>query len=73
MQSGAAGTAMAADEQKRNFFQIAVHNFFALYLGCTPPSPGQELFYGGLLLGATAFLIFCGYLMVHFLLSGMLR
>jgi len=64
---------MAAEEKKRNFIQIAVHNFFALYLGCTPPSPGQELFYGGLLLGAAAFLVLCGYFLVRMLLSGMMR
>lgn len=57
------------EEQKRNVLQIAVHNFFALYLGITPPAPGQELFYAALLLGAAAFLVFCGYLLVHFLMG----
>jgi hypothetical protein len=65
-------TGKTADETKRNFLQIAVHNFFALYLGVTPPSPGQEKFYAGLLLGAAAVIVFIGYLMIHFLLNGML-
>jgi hypothetical protein len=63
---------MTAAEPKRNFFQIALHNFFAMYLGVTPPSPGQELFYAALLIGVTVFLLVCGFLMVHFLLSRML-
>jgi hypothetical protein len=63
---------MTTEEPKRNFLQIAVHNFFALYLGVTPPSPGQELFYAGLLLGVALLLIACGYLIVRFLLGQML-
>ena len=66
------GTETAAGKTKRNFLQIAVHNFFALYLGCTPPSPGQEKFYAGLLVGAAVVIVFIGYLMIHFLLSGMM-
>jgi hypothetical protein len=64
---------MTPAEPKRNFFQIAVHNFFALYLGITPPSPGQELFYASLLLGIGVLLLACGYLIVHFLLAQILR
>lgn len=63
---------MTTSEPKRNFFQAAVYNFFALYLGVTPPAPGQEVFYAALLLAATLFLIGGGYLIVHFLLSQML-
>lgn len=63
---------MTTAEPKRNFFQIAVHNFFAMYLGVTPPSPGQELFYAALLLGVTGLLLGCGYLIVRYLLSQML-
>jgi len=63
---------MTANENKRNFLQIAVHNFFALYLGVTPPSPGQEKFYAGLLVAAAVVIAFIGYLMIHFLLSGMM-
>ena len=48
---------MTTGEPKRNFFQSAIYNFFALYLGITPPAPGQELFYAGLLLGATLLLL----------------
>jgi len=59
-------------EPKRNFLQIAVHNFFALYLGVTPPAPGQEYFYAGLLLAVCLFLLGIGYLIVRFLLSQML-
>jgi len=63
---------MTSDENKRNFLQIAVHNFFALYLGVTPPSPGKEKFYAALLVGAAVVIVFIGYLMIHFLLSGMM-
>ena len=63
---------MTTEEPKRNFMQIAVHNFFALYLGVTPPSPGQELFYAALLLGVALLLVGCGYLIVHFLMGQML-
>jgi hypothetical protein len=63
---------MTTAEPKRNFFQMAIYNFFALYLGITPPAPGQELFYGALLLGVTLLLIAGGYFIIHFLLSQML-
>ena len=63
---------MPATETKRTFLQIAVHNFFALYLGVTPPTPGKEGFYAALLLAVALFLIGFGYLIVHFLLSQML-
>ena len=63
---------MTDAEPKRNFFQTAVHNFFALYLGVTPPSPGQELFYAALLLGAALFLLVCGYFIVHLLMGEIL-
>jgi hypothetical protein len=63
---------MTTEAPKRNFLQIAIHNFFALYLGITPPSPGQELFYAALLLGVALLLIGCGYLIVHFLMGQML-
>ncbi len=63
---------MTSPEPKRSFFQTSVHNFFALYLGVTPPSPGKEGFYAALLLGAILFLTLGGYLLVHFLLSQML-
>ena len=60
---------MTTTEPRRNFFQTAVHNFFALYLGVTPPAHGQEGFYAALLLGAILFLIGCGYLIVRLLMS----
>lgn len=63
---------MTTTEPKRNFFQIAIHNFFALYLGVTPPAPGQEGFYAALLLGVIFFLIVFGYFIVRFLLTQML-
>ncbi len=63
---------MTTPEPKRNFFQNAVYSFFALFLGITPPAPGQEGFYAALLLGITLLLIGGGYLIVHFLLSQML-
>ena len=59
-------------EHKRNFFQTAVYNFFALYLGVTPPSPGQEGFYAALLLGAVLVIVGIGYLFVHVLMDKML-
>jgi hypothetical protein len=62
---------MTTAEPKRNFFQMAIYNFFALYLGVTPPAPGQELFYAALLLGAALFLVACGYFIVHFLMGQM--
>jgi hypothetical protein len=61
-----------ADEPKRNLFQIAVHNVFALYLGITPPAPGKELFYAALLLAVAIVLIIGGYFAVHLLMSRML-
>jgi hypothetical protein len=63
---------MTTPEPKRNFFQKAVYNFFALYLGITPPAPGKEGFYGAVLLALTLFLIACGYLIVRLLMSQML-
>jgi hypothetical protein len=63
---------MNTPEAKRNFFQSAVYNFFALYLGVTPPAPGQELFYAGLLLAAALVIVLAGYFMVHLLLSQMM-
>lgn len=63
---------MTTPEPRRNFFQTAVYNFFALYLGITPPAPGKEGFYAALLLGGALFLIACGYFIVYFLLARML-
>jgi hypothetical protein len=63
---------MTTAEPKRNFFQSAIYNFFALYLGITPPAPGQELFYAALMLGVSLLLIVGGYFMVHFLMSQIL-
>jgi hypothetical protein len=60
------------DEPPRSFFQTAVYNFFALYLGVTPPTPGKEGFYAALLIGAVLFLIGGGYLIIRFLLGQML-
>jgi hypothetical protein len=59
-------------EPRRNFFQTAIYNFFALYLGVTPPAPGKEGFYAALLIAAALFLIGCGYLIVRFLLGQIL-
>ena len=63
---------MTTVEPKRNFFQNAVYSFFALYLGVTPPAPGEEGFYAALLLAATLILVACGYFIVRFLLAWML-
>jgi hypothetical protein len=63
---------MTTAEPKRNFFQTAVYNFFAMYLGVTPPAPGKEGFYAALLIFAILGLIGLGYLIVRFLLSQML-
>lgn len=63
---------MTKAQPERNFFQTAVYNFFALYLGVTPPARGQEVFYAALLLAAVLVLMGGGYLLVHFLLSQML-
>jgi hypothetical protein len=59
-------------EPNRTFFQTAVYNFFALYLGVTPPAPGKEGFYAALLIAVTLSLIGGGYLIVRFLLGQML-
>lgn len=59
-------------EPKRNFFQTAIYNFFALYLGVTPPRPGTEGFYAALLIAAALSVIGCGYLIVRFLLGQIL-
>lgn len=63
---------MTAAEPKRNFFQTAVYNFFAMYLGVTPPAPGKEGFYAVLLITVVLGLIGFGYLIVRYLLSQML-
>jgi hypothetical protein len=57
---------------KRSFFQTAVYSFFALYLGVTPPAPGKERFYAGLLLGALILIAACGYFFMHLLMHMML-
>lgn len=59
-------------EAKRNFFQTALYNFFALYLGVTPPAPGTEGFYAALLVGVALLVIGCGYLIVRLLLGQIL-
>ncbi len=59
-------------DPKRTFFQTAVYNFFALYLGVTPPAPGKEGFYAALLIAAVLFLVGGGYLIIRFLLGQML-
>jgi hypothetical protein len=66
------GKDMTTTEPRRSFFQTAVYNFFALYLGVTPPAPGKEGFYAGLLLGATLLLIGGGYLLARLLINMML-
>ena len=63
---------MTTDERKRSFFQTAVHNFFAMYLGVTPPAHGTEGFYAALLIAVLLFLLGCGYLIVRFLLGQIL-
>jgi hypothetical protein len=59
-------------EPKRTAIQTAVHNFFALYLGVTPPAPGKEGFYAALLLAVALLLAGAGYLIVRFLLGQIL-
>jgi hypothetical protein len=59
-------------EHRKTFFQTAVYNFFALYLGVTPPAPGKEGFYATLLLCATLLIILGGYLLARLLMSQML-
>src|SRR5208337_326935 len=63
---------MTTTEPRRSFFQTAVHNFFALYLGVTPPAHGQEGFYAALLLGVCLVLLGIGYLIVRLLMGMML-
>lgn len=63
---------MNPTETKRNFFQTAVHNFFAMYLGVTPPAPGQEGFYAALIAGVCLLLLGLGYLIVRVLLAQIL-
>lgn len=63
---------MTTGDPKRTFFHTAIYNFFALYLGITPPAPGQELFYAGLLLGAALLLLIGGYFIIRLLMSAML-
>jgi hypothetical protein len=60
------------EPHRKTFFQTAVYDFFALYLGITPPAPGKEGFYAALLLGATLFIIGVGYLLARLLISQML-
>jgi len=63
---------MTTGEPKRNFIQSAIYNLFALYLGITPPAPGQEIFYAGLLLGATLLFLIGGYFVIRLLMNLML-
>ncbi len=63
---------MTTSGPKRTMMQTAVHNFFALYLGVTPPAPGKEGFYAALLLAVAVILLGAGYLIVRFLLGQML-
>ncbi len=63
---------MTTTEPKRTFLQTAVHNFFALYLGVTPPAPGKEGLYATLLLAVAMCLIGAGYFIVRLLLSQIL-
>jgi len=58
-----------SDEPKRNLLQSAIHNVFAVWLGITPPSPGQELFYGALLVILLLAIFAGGYFGVRALLS----
>jgi hypothetical protein len=64
---------MSTSEPKRNFFQTAVYNFFALFLGITPPAPGKEGFYAAILLTLVLMLIVGGYFITRLLLSLMLN
>jgi hypothetical protein len=59
-------------EPKRTLFQTAVYNFFALYLGTTPPAPGKEGFYAAILLGLAVVIVAIGYLVFHVLVNQML-
>lgn len=61
--------AMTSTEPKRTFLQTAVHNFFALYLGVTPPAPGKEGFYAALLLAVALLLVAAGFLIVRYILG----
>ena len=63
---------MTTAEPKRNLFQTAVYNFFALYLGVTPPAPGQELFYAGILLALALLLIVGSFFAIRMLMSWMM-
>lgn len=63
---------MTTAEPKRNFLQSAVYNLFAVVLGVTPPAPGQELFYLGLVLGLIGLIAVGGYFAVRLLMSQML-
>lgn len=56
-------------EPRRSFFGSAVYNFFALYLGVTPPAPGKEGFYAGVLLVALLVIIGAGYLLTRLLIG----
>ena len=62
---------MTTAEPKRNWFQSAVYNFFAV-MGVTPPAPGQELFYAGLLLCALALIALGCYFAARLLMSQIL-
>ncbi len=63
---------MTTAEPKRNIFQTWVYNFFAMYLGVTPPDPGKEYFYAALLVGVTLGLVGVGFLIVRLLLTQIL-
>jgi tetrahydromethanopterin S-methyltransferase subunit F len=56
-------------EPRRSLFGSAVYNFFALYLGVTPPAPGKEGFYVGVLLAALLVIIGAGYLLTRLLIG----
>jgi hypothetical protein len=62
---------MTTAEPKRNAFQNAVYNFFAV-VGVTPPAPGQEWFYLGVVLAVSGLIALGCYLAVRLLMSQML-
>lgn len=50
-------------------FLRAMHNFYAVYLGVTPPPPQKAALYAGIVIGGTLTLVLFLVLFVWFLLG----
>lgn len=59
-------------EPKRGLIALAIHNLFALFFGITPPEPGKEGLYAGIMLAIVVGIILVGWLVMHVLIRMLL-